>query len=115
MRLRDVSQRLVMSGIELVIDVLVINLEELLNASPFEMQRPYGVQSVYDATVEVMRTTKLPISLFKRNKIKIFDEKCNFHLEIQQFLIDCSLFWLKYIQISFHICFKLLDGNDYRT
>ena len=66
MRLRDVSQRLVMSGIELVIDVLVINLEELLNASPFEMQRPYGVQSVYDATVEVMRTTKLPISLFKR-------------------------------------------------
>ena len=75
MRLRDVSQRLVMSGIELVIDVLVINLEELLNASPFEMQRPYGVQSVYDATVEVMRTTKLPISLFKRNKIKIFDEK----------------------------------------
>jgi len=75
MRLRDVSQRLVMSGIELVIDVLVINLEELLNASPFEMQRPYGVQSVYDATVEVMRTTKLPISLFKRNKMKIFDEK----------------------------------------
>jgi len=107
MRLRDVSQRLVMSGIELVIDVLVINLEELLNASPFEMQRPYGVQSVYDATVEVMRTTKLPISLFKRNEMKFFAKKT--------LIMDFFLFLQKYLQISFYICFKLLDGNDNRT
>ena len=61
-----------MSGMELAIDVLVLHFEELLDASPFEMQRPYGVQSVYDATLEVMRTTKLPISLFKRKFYYIF-------------------------------------------
>ena len=35
---------MVMAALELIIDVVILHVEELLNASPFEMQRPYGVQ-----------------------------------------------------------------------
>ena len=57
--------RLVTKTVSLACDALAIHVEELLVASPFELTRPYGVVSVYDATLEVMKSSKIQISLLR--------------------------------------------------
>ena len=56
---------MVTKTVSLACDALAIHVEELLVASPFELTRPYGVVSVYDATLEVMKSSKIQISLLR--------------------------------------------------
>ena len=61
----------------LACDALVCHVEQLLIASPFELTRPYGVVSVYDATFEVMKSAKVQNSLVKASFKYLFTMVAN--------------------------------------
>ena len=66
----------------LACDALAIHVEELLVASPFELTRPYGVVSVYDATLEVMKSSKIQISLLRASFKYLFTMAANLLMDL---------------------------------
>ena len=69
--------RLVTKTVSLACDALACHVEELIIASPFELTRPYGVVSVYDATFEVMKSAKIQASLVRASFKYLFTMVAN--------------------------------------